>query len=217
MPPSGVGGEQTGNPQASLCPGASQRGRLWGWEGRAGGVASPGAQGRRQTRPELVAASPAALPALLGQHGRGQRPWELTKWAPCSWQKMSPPWAGLLWPLPSLQGDGDAEHCKETGSGLGSGSPHPHPRTTRMAEVAVCLSRAQVPRGVCFPQPASLLLSWEQTQLSHEPADCQPHGWAWPTREELHGRALPETLTCEPNGLIFEASAFLGICHAALL
>lgn len=100
---------------------------------------------------------------------------------------------------------------------LGAGSPHPHPRTARTAEVAVCLSRAQVPRGVCFPQPASLLLSWEQTQLSHEPADCQPHGWAWPTREELHSRALPETLTCEPNGLIFEASAFLGICHAALL
>ena len=109
------------------------------------------AQGTRKTTDQARACccDPSSfLPTLLAQHGHGQRPWELTKWATCSWQ-MSPPGAGLPWPLPRLQGDGDTEHCKETGSALGSGSPHPHPRAARMAQTWLCACAEPRSREVC--------------------------------------------------------------------
>ena len=57
------------------------------------------------------------------------------------------------------------------------------------ADVAVCLCRAQVLRGVYSPHPASLLLSWEHTQLSHELAD---HHVGGPGQQQ-------KNLTAEPG------------------
>ena len=109
------------------------------------------AQGTRRTTDQARACccDPSSfLPALLAQHGRGQWPWELPKWAPCSWQ-MLPPRARFSWPPPRLQGDGDAEHCEETGSALGSGSPRPHPWATRMAQTWSCACAEPRSREVC--------------------------------------------------------------------
>ena len=176
------------------------------------------AQGTRKTTDQARACccDPSSfLPTLLAQHGHGQRPWELTKWALA---------LGRCRP----RGLGCRGHCQ--------GSREMETQSTARRQCQPCgleaptliLGPPEWRRRGCVPVPSPgperCVLSTScipavvmGTHPAQPRAGRPPRGWAWPTAEEPHSRARPEMLTCEPDGPIFEASEFSGVRYAALV
>ena len=157
----------------------------------------PRAQGGRQARPELVAATPVAFFPLC---------WHNTGVASGLGNYRSGPLAlGRCCPHGlGCRGRHQGSREMETQSiARRQGQPWGLEAPALILGPPEWRRRGRVP--VLSPDPERCVLSTPcipavvtGTHPAQPRAGRPPHGWAWPTAEEPHSRAQPEMLTCEP-------------------